>query len=175
MDGKARRQEIIHLLQENTQPLSGSALAKQLGVSRQVIVQDIALLRTEYSILATAQGYLLYIAPGRGHQRAFLVKHSHDAIFHELTSIVALGGRVLDVIVEHDVYGQLHADLNLNTLHDVELFCDRLQRSSSGPLFPISAGIHLHTVEAESEAILDQIETKLRSHGYLLSSSTELA
>ena len=175
MDGKARRQEIIHLLQENTQPLSGSVLAKQLGVSRQVIVQDIALLRTEYSILATAQGYLLYVAPGRGHQRAFLVKHDHDAIFHELTSIVALGGRVLDVIVEHDVYGQLHADLNLNTLHDVELFCDRLQCSSSGPLFPISAGIHLHTVEAESEAILDQIEDKLQANGYLLSPSAELA
>ena len=175
MDGKARRQEIIHLLKENTQPLSGSALAKQLGVSRQVIVQDIALLRTEYSILATAQGYLLYVAPGRGHQRAFLVKHDHDAIFHELNSIVAFGGRVLDVVVEHDVYGQLHADLNLNTLHDVELFCDRLQRSSSGPLFPISAGIHLHTVEAESEDILDQIEDRLQVNGYLLSPSAELA
>ncbi|MBQ2412734.1 MAG: DNA-binding transcriptional regulator, partial [Anaerotignum sp.] len=83
--------------------------------------------------------------------------------------------RVLDVVVEHDVYGQLHADLNLNTLHDVELFCDRLQRSSSGPLFPISAGIHLHTVEAESEDILDQIEDRLQVNGYLLSPSAELA
>ena len=168
MDGKSRRQEIIRLLQRTTQPLSGSTLARQLGVSRQVIVQDIALLRTEHSILATAQGYLLYVAPGRGHQRAFLVKHSHDAISDELTSIVALGGRVLDVIVEHDVYGQLQADLNLNTLRDVELFCERLQRSSSGPLFPISAGIHLHTVEAESETVLDQIEETLRKKGYLL-------
>jgi len=173
MDGKARRQEIIRLLQHTDQPFSGSALAKQLGVSRQVIVQDVALLRTEYSILATAQGYLLYVAPGRGHQRAFLVKHSHEDIYHELTSIVALGGRVLDVIVEHDVYGQLQADLNLTTIHDVELFCERLAHSSSGPLFPISAGIHLHTVEAESEAILDQIEESLRAHGYLFSPHSE--
>ncbi len=174
MDGKSRRQEIIRLLQHTTQPLSGSALAKQLGVSRQVIVQDVALLRTEYSILATAQGYLLYVAPGRGHQRAFLVKHSHEDIFEELTSIVALGGRVLDVIVEHDVYGQLQADLNLNTIRDVELFCERLAHSSSGPLFPISAGVHLHTVEAESEKILDQIEETLQTSGYLFSPHTDL-
>ena len=173
MDGKARRQEIIRLLQVNTQPLSGSTLAKQLGVSRQVIVQDIALLRTEYSILATAQGYLLYVAPGRGHQRAFLVKHRQEDIFDELTSIVSLGGHVLDVIVEHDVYGQLQADLNLTTIHDVELFCDRLSRSSSGPLFPISAGIHLHTIEAESEAILDQIEAVLRQKDYLYAPQAE--
>ena len=173
MDGKSRRQEIIKLLQQATQPLSGSSLAKKLGVSRQVIVQDIALLRTEHSILATAQGYLLYVAPGRGHQRAFLVKHTHEDIFDELTSIVALGGRVLDVIVEHDVYGQLQADLNLTTIRDVELFCDRLQHSSSGPLFPISAGVHLHTVEAESEEILEQIEGTLQTKGYLLTSPVE--
>ena len=173
MDGKTRRQEIISLLQQTTQPLSGSALAKQLGVSRQVIVQDIALLRTEHSILATAQGYLLYVAPGRGHQRAFLVKHDYEEISDELTSIVALGGRVLDVIVEHDVYGQLQADLNLTTIRDVEHFCHRLQHSSSGPLFPISAGIHLHTVEAESESILNQIEIKLREKGYLISPVSE--
>ena len=174
MDGKARRQEIIRLLQKNTQPFSGSALAKQLGVSRQVIVQDVALLRTEYTILATAQGYLLYVAPGRGHQRAFLVKHSHEDIYDELTSIVSLGGRILDVIVEHDVYGQLQADLNLTTIHDVELFCDRLTHSSSGPLFPISAGVHLHTVEAESEVTLDQIEATLRQKNYLYSPPAEL-
>ena len=173
MDGKARRQEIIRLLQQTAQPLSGGALAKQLGVSRQVIVQDIALLRTEYSILATAQGYLLYVAPGRGHQRAYLVKHSTDAISDELTAIVSLGGRILDVIVEHDVYGQLQADLNLSTIRDVELFCQRLQNSSSGPLFPISAGVHLHTVEAESEDILDQIESSLEEKGYLLSPHAE--
>ena len=173
MDGKARRQEIIHRLESSTQPLSGSMLAKQLGVSRQVIVQDIALLRTQHSILATAQGYLLYVAPGRGHQRAFLVRHDSQQIADELSAIVALGGRILDVIVEHDVYGQLQADLNLSSLRDVELFCQRLQNSNCGPLFPISAGVHFHTVEAQSEEILDQIEETLNAKGYLLSPHTE--
>lgn len=174
MDGKVRRQEIIQRLEQSTQPLSGSMLAKQLGVSRQVIVQDIALLRTQYSILATAQGYLLYVAPGRGHQRAFSVRHDSQQIHDELSSIVALGGRVLDVIVEHDVYGQLQADLNLTTIHDVELFCQRLRDSNCGPLFPISAGVHFHTVEAPSEEILDQIEETLAAKGYLLSPHADL-
>lgn len=167
MDGKTRRQQIIKILSTASQPISGSVLAKRLGVSRQVIVQDIALLRTEQPILATAQGYLLY-APGQACKRVFQVKHTNDDISDELMSIIALGGRILDVIIEHDVYGQLRADLNLTTVRDVEHFCHLLSHSSSGPLFPLSAGIHFHTVEADSEQILNQIEETLRDKGYLL-------
>jgi len=168
MDGKTRRQQIIRELHKSPQPLSGSSLAKKMGVSRQVIVQDIALLRTEYPILATAQGYLLYASTDIKCVRAFLVKHTKEQIYEELASIVALGGLVLNVIVEHDVYGQLRADLNLVTLKDVEHFCQRLEKSTCGPLFPISQGVHLHTVEADSEQILDEIEQKLREKGFLL-------
>ncbi len=167
MDGKSRRQEIIHILLQADQPVSGSTLAGKLGVSRQVIVQDIALLRTKRPILATASGYLLYDARPVC-RRVYLVRHTNQEILDELTAIVALGGKILDVIVEHDVYGQLRADLNLTTLRDVEHFCRLLAASSSGPLFPISAGIHLHTVEAASEQILDQIEETLQERGYLL-------
>lgn len=169
MDGKTRRKQIIQELRGRTEPLSGSSLARKMGVSRQVIVQDIALLRTEYPILATAQGYLLYTAVEKKCVRAFLVKHTEEQIYDELASIVALGGLVLDVIVEHDVYGQLRADLNLVSLTDVEHFCERLKKSSCGPLFPISQGVHLHTVEADSEQTLDKIEQKLREKGFLLS------
>lgn len=45
MTGKQRREEIIHILSKQEQPYSGTLLAKQLQVSRQVVVQDIALLR----------------------------------------------------------------------------------------------------------------------------------
>ncbi len=171
MDGKERRERIIEELGRADTPLSGSTLAKQMGVSRQVIVQDIALLRTRYPILATAQGYLLYEPAGKKYVRAFLVRHTKDQIRDELMTIVSLGGLVLDVAVEHDVYGQLRADLNLATPKDVELFCERLAHSRSGPLFPISDGIHLHTVEASSEHALDQIENILLKKGYLLRES----
>ncbi len=169
MDGKTRRKQIIEELKKTASPLSGNKLAASMGVSRQVIVQDIALLRTEYPILATAQGYLLYAPQQQTCIRAFLVKHTKEDIRDELSSIVALGGTVLDVIVEHDVYGQLRADLNLTTQKDVERFCQRLEQSSSGPLFPISAGVHLHTVEAPSETVLYAIELLLKEKGYLLS------
>lgn len=170
MDGKTRRQEILHILEQSKEPISGNALASRLGVSRQVIVQDIALLRTGYPILATAQGYLFYASPERSFRRAFLVRHNNEQIRDELMTIISYGGRVLDVAVEHDVYGQLRADLNLSTAQDVEHFCLLLKKSSSGPLFPISAGIHLHTVEADSVRQLDQIEQALLEKGYLLRS-----
>lgn len=169
MNNKERREKIIQILTSAAQPVSGGRLASMLSVSRQVIVQDIALLRTEYPILATARGYLLYAASPQRCRRSFLVKHTAEQIKDELMTMVENGGHVLDVIVEHDVYGQIRADLNLSTPDDVERFCLLLQESSSGPLFPISAGIHLHTVEAASEEQLDQIEQKLKEKSWLLS------
>ena len=169
MDGKERRERIIGELGRADKPLSGSALAKQMGVSRQVIVQDIALLRTRYPILATAQGYLLYEPAGKKYVRAFLVRHTKDQIRDELMTIVSLGGLVLDVAVEHDVYGQLRADLNLASPKDVELFCERLAHSRSGPLFPISDGIHLHTLRAADEETLGRVVKGLKEKGFLLS------
>ncbi|MBS6396093.1 MAG: transcription repressor NadR [Clostridiales bacterium] len=169
MDGRTRRQQIIQELRQAKTPLSGSALAARMGVSRQVIVQDIALLRTEYPVLATARGYLLYAPSEVKCVRAFMVRHTHSQIQDELSTIISLGGRVLDVIIEHDVYGQLRADLNLASQADVDHFCRLLDQSSCGPLFPISDGIHLHTVEAPSDEILRRIEQKLKEKEYLLS------
>lgn len=168
MNNIERREEIIRILQGSAAPVSGSRLASMLSVSRQVIVQDIALLRAEYPIFATAQGYLLYAAPPKYCRRTYLVKHTAAQIQDELLTIVLAGGHVLDVIVEHDVYGQIRADLNLADADDVLRFCRLLENSSSGPLFPISAGVHIHTVEAASEEILDRIESQLKEKGWLL-------
>lgn len=173
MNNTERREEIIRLLSASQVPLSGSRLASLLGVSRQIIVQDVALLRTRHPILATAQGYLLYDIPKNLYCRSFLVRHTAEQIFDELSTIVREGGRVLDVIVEHDVYGQIRADLNLYSAADVERFCSLLEKSSSGPLFPISAGIHIHTVQASSEEALDRIARQLAQKGYLLEGERE--
>lgn len=168
MNNIERREQIIQILTQSSTPVSGSRLAALLSVSRQVIVQDIALLRTEHPIFATAQGYLLYDASPKLCRRPFLVKHTADEVTDELLTIVNAGGHVLDVIVEHDVYGQIRADLNLRCTADVNRFCALLASSSSGPLFPISAGVHIHTVEAPSEEALDEIETLLKEKGWLL-------
>ena len=162
MNGTLRRSKIIEILNKETEPISGSALAKMTGVSRQVIVQDITLLRTQLPILATAKGYLLYPMTEKKVRRTFCVKHSVEQTMEELCAIVDLGGKVLDVMVEHDVYGEIHADLMLSCRKEVEEFCSLLKKSKSGPLNIIGGGVHYHTIEAATEEILDEIGEKLR-------------
>lgn len=161
MDGKLRRDKILEILQKEKEPVSGSELAKLTGVSRQVIVQDITLLRTAYPIIATAKGYLMYSVSERKPRRTFCVKHSVEETKNELLTIVDLGGKILDVMVEHDIYGEIRADLMLSRRKDVEEFCSRLKKSKSGPLNVIGSGIHYHTVEAENEEILEEIAKSL--------------
>ncbi len=164
IDGKIRRNHILDILKNANEPVSGSALAKQMGVSRQVIVQDITLLRTAFPILATAKGYLLYPATEKKCRRTFCVRHSKEETKNELNIIVDYGGKILDVMVEHDVYGEIRADLMLSCRKEVNEFCKRLGMSKSGPLNIIGSGIHYHTVEAASEEILDEIGRKLQMY-----------
>ena len=161
MDGKVRRNTIIEILKNEKNPISGSTLAGMTGVSRQVIVQDITLLRTEYEIFATAKGYFLYPESKQRPRRMFCVKHEPEQTQKELCTIVDHGGKVLDVVVEHDVYGQIRADLVLSCRREVEEFCEDLRKSRSGPLNILGDGIHYHTVEADSEEVLDKIEKAL--------------
>ncbi len=161
LEGKIRRNHIITILENEKEPISGSALAKKMGVSRQVIVQDITLLRTAYPILATAKGYLMYPPTEKKCRRTFCVKHSLKETRDELNAIVDRGGKVLDVMVEHDIYGEIRADLMLSCRREVEEFCNQLEQSKSGPLNTIGCGVHYHTVEAANEEILDEIAENL--------------
>ncbi|MBQ8279039.1 MAG: transcription repressor NadR [Roseburia sp.] len=170
MEGKNRREKLILLLQQADAPISGTDLAKQLGVSRQVIVQDIALLRAvDKNILSTNKGYVLHV-PGPENdrvKRSFAVSHSKEQIQDELYTMVDYGGKVLDVVVEHDIYGQIMVDLILCNRLDVDEFVERIKNSKSRPLKVLTDGEHWHTVEADSEKILDKIEEKLKEKGYL--------
>lgn len=59
MTGTERRIELLRLIKESKEPVKGSELSRKLGVSRQVIVQDIALLRAEkHNIIGTTMGYI---------------------------------------------------------------------------------------------------------------------
>lgn len=162
LDGKSRRIKILEFLQSTSEPVSGSTLAKLTGVSRQVIVQDITLLRTAHPIIATAKGYLLYPATEKKYCRTFCVRHGADQVADELNAIVDLGGKVLDVMVEHDIYGEIRGNLMLSCRKEVEEFCVLLKKSKSGPLNIIGCGVHYHTVEAASEEVLDEIEEALK-------------
>nr|WP_308628774.1 transcription repressor NadR [uncultured Eisenbergiella sp.] len=170
MDGENRRKALLELLAAAGEPLSGSALAKRLGVSRQVIVQDIALLRaTNRDILSTARGYLLYAPPAARCNRCFMVSHTTEQIADELNTIVDLGGKVLDVIITHPIYGTITVNLIISSRKDVQEFVHKIKTKQTKPLKELTDDIHYHTVEAESEALLDSIEKMLAEKKYLLS------
>ncbi len=169
MEGQERREKIIQLLQNTKEPISGTEFAKRLGVSRQVIVQDIALLRAvNKNILSTTKGYMIYLQEKQKVNRCFTVKHTTDEIEDELCTIVDNGGKVLDVIVIHELYGEIAADLIIKSRQDVYDFVKKVKLRNTVPLKELTDGIHLHTVEADSEKILDNIEKALREKRYLL-------
>ena len=127
MDGKQRREMIINLMNASQEPLSGTALAKKFGVSRQVIVQDIALLRAaNYQILSTNRGYVCVVSSGV--TREFYVNHTRDQIQDEMNVIVDYGGTIVDVFVEHDPYGELRAPLTVSNRSQVQEFVDEINK-----------------------------------------------
>lgn len=171
MSADERRQKIVNIIRESARPVTGTYLAGLLGVSRQVIVQDIAILRAAgEEIIATPQGYMIpqNMYPRR-YRRVIACKHSEDGIEDELMTIVDLGGTVLDVSVEHGVYGEFKARLMIKSPSDVRAFMEAMRRENAEPLSSLTEGVHLHTIEADDPALLDRIEEALREKGYLLS------
>lgn len=167
MNQEERRKTILEYLKEKGVPVSGAELAKQCGVSRQIIVQDIASLRAAgHEIWPTCRGYLSQASKKRS--RVFQVKHSDTEMEEELQVIVDNGGIVRDVYVEHEVYGRLRAELDLGSRREISRFLEEIQSGKSSPLKNITRGIHFHTVEAESEEILEQIGSELKERGYLI-------
>lgn len=173
MTGEQRRTQILQLLKERGAPLPGTALAKALGVSRQVIVQDIALIRAEnHSILSTNKGYI-YRTDSLEPQlpkRVFYVRHSTEDVLREFLTVLELGGAILDVAVEHEIYGQIRADLLIETPQDAQDFVNRLACCHDNPLKVLTDDCHYHTVSAPSERLLDLIGQELAAKGFLIQS-----
>lgn len=169
MEGDSRRDKIIAMLNQAPEPLSGAALAKQLKVSRQVIVQDIALLRAyDKNILSTNKGYILYQPETKAvYKRTVSVMHTDGQMQDELYAIVDCGAHVLDVVVEHEVYGQITVDLFLRSRTDVDEFIEKIAKSKAQPLKTLTNGAHFHTVGADSEDVLARVERQLDARGYL--------
>lgn len=167
MTGEARRAHILELLEGASKPTSGTALARACGVSRQVIVQDMALLREGGTrIGSTNRGYVLEESVARP-CRLFKVHHSDEQIAAELNAIVDLGGTVEDVVVNHRTYGRLSAQLGVSNRREVRRYLEELEASKSTPLMHVTSGYHFHHVSAESEEVLDEIQEALDELGFL--------
>lgn len=183
MTGEERRQSIIKNIREAKAPISGTALAKLHQVSRQIIVQDIAILRaSDYEIYSTPRGYVLSptqqaeqrtvvspITQGGIYTRVYKVAHTDEQIEDELNTFVDLGGKVVDVFIEHEVYGSIRADLPMHCRRHVQEFVEGIKAGKSSPLKNLTSGeVHFHTVVADSEETLDMIEKALQEKGYLM-------
>lgn len=174
MTGAERRDAIIKQIRESGTPVSGKKLAASYDVSRQVIVQDIALIRAAgHDIISTNRGYV--INEPRSVMRVFKVKHTDEQVEEELNAIVDLGGCVRNVMVNHRVYGHLEAELNITSRRRTAEFLRDLKSGKSSPLKNITSGYHYHTVEADSEETLDMIEKMLDEKGFLVTENRERA
>lgn len=170
MTGEERRTQILQMLKDQTSPLSGTALADAFHVSRQVIVQDIALMRAEnHPILSTNRGYLYHRTDSVGllPKRVVSVRHTTEQVLEEFMTILELGGKILDVVVEHELYGQIRVDLMIESQQDAQEFYEKLMQSKDEPLKILTGDCHYHTIAAPSEKLLDLIEQALQKDGFL--------
>lgn len=171
MAQEARRAKIVDLLAQAKAPLTGAQLSSLLGVTRQIIVGDVAVLRARgEQIIATPQGYLIYQLPQANVFRSKVaVRHSSDpsSMAHELRLIVELGGAILDVTVEHPLYGELTANLQIHTKADVEQFVAKMKGLQAEPLSILTDGYHLHSIEAPTRDVMGAILSALRDAGFL--------
>ena len=150
--------------------MTGTELATLLNVSRQVVVQDVALLRSSgVSIVATPAGYM-HLSPATFLRPARVFTCMHNTLEDtekELMTIVNCGGKVRDVIIEHPVYGEISGQLMVSTPEAVKNLMSRLAQKDSAPLYSVTNGVHMHTVEAASDSILDLIEQRLEEAGII--------
>ena len=168
MDAAARRAAILSVLERTDHPVSAAALAREFSVSRQIIVGDVALLRAGgLSIAATPRGYMLP-EEHSGLVRTLACRHRADQMEDELNAIVDQGCTVIDVIVEHPIYGQLTGPLQLSDRYQVGQFIARCRSQAAAPLSQLTEGIHLHTLACPDQGAYERVREALARQGILL-------
>ncbi len=167
MKAEKRREEMARILLSAEGAVSGGELAGRLSVSRQIIVQDISVLRASgYEILSTHSGYVVKRSPLC--ERVFKVRHTGAQTEDELTRIVELGGTVVNVFVWHKVYGRIEGQLNIFSKRGIDQLIDGIKSGKSTELMNVTSGYHYHTVRADSEKTLDRIGESLERAGYIV-------
>ncbi|SHG76921.1 transcription repressor NadR [Ornithinibacillus halophilus] len=169
--GENRRNLILSWLKESQEPLTGKLLAERTNVSRQVIVQDVSLLKAKGEpIMATSRGYVYLQDEENGalFSKIIVVSHQPEETEDELNTLVDHGVTVKNVMVEHPIYGDLTGSLMLKNRRDVQIFITELKEKKVSLLSDLTNGVHIHTIEAETKQQLDEVCEVLKAKGYLL-------
>ena len=165
-----RKQELLALLKQSKEAINGQSLAEHFGVTRQIIVQDIALLRADGAqIISTNRGYIYKNSDDNSYaHRLFKVNHTVNDMEEELLAIVDNGGRIQNIMIDHPVYGEIQTLLKLTCRRDVRHFLEQAASNDFRPLSELTHGVHYHLVEADSQQDLDYIELALDNLGFLV-------
>lgn len=169
-----RCKEILKKLKEATEPVTASKLADMMSVSRQVIVGDVSLMRASgYEIVATSRGYIIndsQKAPDFPFTGIIACKHTNKQMKDELYTIVDFGATVIDVSIEHAVYGELSGKLDLASRYDVDQFIKVVnEEKNSTPISVLTGGIHLHRIGCRSSEMFERIKKSLTEQGIAIS------
>lgn len=173
LNAKERRERILRVLSSEQEPISATALAMRFDVSRQVIVGDIALLRASgCNISSTPKGYVCHTSAHPNEQDGYIgilaCSHSIDSLAEELYTVVDFGGILIDVSIEHSIYGQITAPLDIRSRYDADLFLDKIHNAEVKPLSDLTGGIHLHRAKCADERAFLRIKNALSEKGILL-------
>ena len=169
MSGEKRRVKILEILSQNTKPVNATYLAGLMGVTRQIIVSDIALLRASgVKIIAVRLGYTLERTLSDCLFKTIICKHSKEQIEDEFYAIVDNGGKVISVTVEHSLYGQITADLNISSRFEAQEFIKKSAEVGASQLSDLTGGVHIHTISVKDEQTFERIRDTLSSLNILL-------
>ena len=163
MDYITRREEILRILSESDGCISANQFAERFGVTRQIIVSDIALLRANgHRIAATRRGYQLESASPKGRLETIVCRHSSDQVLDEFYAVVDNGGSITSVMVEHPIYGEISAQINVASRYDAQEFV-RLQKSvNATQLSDLTGGLHIHMISVPDPEAYQRIIEELR-------------
>ncbi|MCT4785208.1 transcription repressor NadR [Exiguobacterium aestuarii] len=170
--GEERRRTLLQLIESSNEPITGSELARHVSVSRQVIVQDLSLLKAKgHQIVATARGYVYLqgdLTPST-YSKKVACRHTAEEMEAEMNAIVDEGVTIKDVIIDHPVYGSITGQLMVKSRRDVRAFLERVKAHGASPLSQLTGGLHVHTLEADHQEAIDAAVKELDRLGILVS------
>lgn len=156
------------MLRSSPEPITGSTFSDQLGVSRQAIVNDIAILRAAgEQITGSPRGYRMADDPP-GVRALIRCDHPPDRGREEFEILLDRGITVLDVGVEHSVLGEVRAPILIETRADIDRCSETITEAGEMPLSAITRGVHSHMVRAPNRDALDAAMRELRERGILI-------
>ena len=172
MDNQMRREKLYEMLENAEEPLTGVVLSKALNVTRQIIVGDVALLRSSgKKIISTARGYQLAgEVPEKGfHQEFRCQSRKMDAaeLEAELNVVVDNGGIVHGLTLTHEVYGVIQVPMDLYSRREVRQYMERLKEEKGPLITTLTQGRHVLQVEARNDEDLEALGEGLKEMGVL--------